>query len=255
MSEWLNKDNLNYYLEYGFLCFDVITFISLFFIPAFYGRLYSSNKTLLTLSNRLGWILEEIPTLVVTLYYTYFNIINNFNPYKVFIMSLFFIHYIHRTLIFPFKLVNSKKMPIEIVIMGMVFNILNSIMINRSIFMFTDYSNYSFIRLIVGLIVFFSGMYINIIHDYLVIKLKNKSDGYIIPYGYLFEYISSPNYLGEIIEWTGFAIVSNSFAGIIFAISTFSNLFPRALEYKKWYHNKFGDSYPKNRKAIIPYLI
>jgi protein-S-isoprenylcysteine O-methyltransferase Ste14 len=256
MSEMKNQDSLNYYLETGFIGFDVITFISLFFIPAFYGRLYSNNKTLFALSNTLGWILEEIPTLIITLYYTYSHILGgNFSPFKIFIMSLFFSHYIHRTLIFPFKLVNSKKMPIEIVVMGMVFNTFNTIMINRSVYMFADYSNISILKILFGLIVFLIGMYINILHDYHVIKLKNKSDGYIIPNGYLFVYISSPNYLGEMIEWTGFAIASGTFAGLVFAVSTFSNLFPRALEYKKWYHSKFGDAYPKGRKAIIPFLI
>jgi 3-oxo-5-alpha-steroid 4-dehydrogenase 1 len=50
---------------------------------------------------------------------------------------------------------------------------------------------------------------------------------------WLFEYISCPNYFGEIVEWLGFAIASGTFSGLVFAISTFSNLFPRALEYYK----------------------
>ncbi len=238
------------------LAFDAITFISLFFIPAYYGRFYKQNTTLYCVPNTVGWIVQEIPNIIVTIYYTYFHIISGkIDMFRIFLISLFLIHYVHRTLIFPFKLVNSKKMPIEIVTLAFGFTLFNSIMINRSIYMFADYTDVSNIRVLLGFTLFIIGMYINILHDYHVLRLKNNSEGYIIPDGYLFRYISSPNYLGEMVEWIGFAIASNTIAGAIFAISTFSNLFPRALEYRKWYINKFGDVYPKDRKAIIPFII
>ena len=47
----------------------------------------------------------------------------------------------------------------------------------------------------------------NIQCDNILRKLREK-EGYSIPYGGLFEYVSSGHYLGEIIEWLGFYIVS-----------------------------------------------
>jgi protein-S-isoprenylcysteine O-methyltransferase Ste14 len=88
-----------------------------------------------------------------------------------------------------------------------------------------------------------------------MLSQKKKSEGYVIPKGFLFEYIDCPNYLGEIIEWIGYAFVVHNLSGVVFAFATFSNLFPRALEYHRWYKRKFNDAYPKDRKAIIPFTL
>jgi steroid 5-alpha reductase family enzyme len=87
-----------------------------------------------------------------------------------------------------------------------------------------------------------------------MIRLKKGSNSYVLPYGGLFKFISAPNYLGEIIEWIGFALIVQTWSAWIFAINTFSNLCPRAIQTHNWYKTKF-DNYPKERKAIIPYII
>ena len=35
----------------------------------------------------------------------------------------------------------------------------------------------------------------------------------------------------------------------------FSCMIPRAIQAHKWYHRTFGDRYPKDRKAVIPWVI
>ena len=77
--------------------------------------------------------------------------------------------------------------------------------------------------------------------------------GYQIPFGGMYELISCPNYLGETIEWIGYAITTGSMAGKAFAFYTFANLAPRAQQHHQWYQQKFPD-YPVNRKAYIPYI-
>ena len=62
------------------------------------------------------------------------------------------------------------------------------------------------------------------------------------------------NFFGEIIEWLGFAILTWSIAGLAFFLWTFFNLVPRALSHHRWYKNTFSD-YPKNRKAVFPFII
>ncbi len=81
----------------------------------------------------------------------------------------------------------------------------------------------------------------------------NKNFLYKIPNGALFKYISSPNYLGEVLEWIGWAILTWSLAGLAFAVFTIANLLPRAYATHKWYIKNFPD-YPKERKAIIPFI-
>ena len=98
------------------------------------------------------------------------------------------------------------------------------------------------------------GLYINVTSDNILIALrKNNEEEYSIPKGFLFNKISSPNYLGEMIEWLGWAIMTWSLAGLVFFFWTVANLLPRAIANHKWYKKEF-ENYPSNRKAIIPYL-
>ena len=79
-----------------------------------------------------------------------------------------------------------------------------------------------------------SGFLINIYGDTVLMNLRKVTDPpgtYKIPSGGLYEYISCPNYFGEIIEWFGFCMISHySLASIAFVIYTISNLAPRALK-------------------------
>ena len=65
--------------------------------------------------------------------------------------------------------------------------------------------------------------------------------------------MSCPNYLGEILEWTGWAIASWSLAGAAFAVYTAANLAPRAFAHHAWYRQQFQD-YPARRKALVPFV-
>ena len=97
-------------------------------------------------------------------------------------------------------------------------------------------------------------MLINIQSDNVLINLrKENEEEYGIPNGGLFKYVSCPNHLGEIIEWLGFAILTCSFAGFSFFIWTACNLILRSTKHHDWYNNKFKN-YPKNRKAVIPFI-
>jgi 3-oxo-5-alpha-steroid 4-dehydrogenase 1 len=74
-----------------------------------------------------------------------------------------------------------------------------------------------------------------------------------IPYSGMFRFVSCPSYLGEITEWAGWATMTWSFPGLLFVAWTFANLAPRARSTHQWYQKKFPN-YPKNRKALIPFI-
>ncbi len=70
-------------------------------------------------------------------------------------------------------------------------------------------------------------------------------------------YTSYPpaNYFGEFVEWIGFAILTWSWAGAVFALWTFANLGPRADHIYKRYQEEFGDQLDtKKVKRIIPFI-
>jgi protein-S-isoprenylcysteine O-methyltransferase Ste14 len=95
---------------------------------------------------------------------------------------------------------------------------------------------------------------LNVSSDTIVRELRrNNETGYGIPLRGAFRWISNPNYLGELVEWTGWAILAGNPAGWAFAFFTFCNLFPRAISNHKWYRERFRD-YPVKRKIIIPYI-
>jgi 3-oxo-5-alpha-steroid 4-dehydrogenase 1 len=89
--------------------------------------------------------------------------------------------------------------------------------------------------------------------DVTLLKLKRQNTGYQLPHGNMFEYVSAPHFLGEILEWTGFAIAANTMAAYSFPIWSAANLIPRAILQHQWYRSTFRE-YPRNRKAIFPFL-
>jgi steroid 5-alpha reductase family enzyme len=137
------------------------------------------------------------------------------------------------------------------------FNLVNGFSLGYYFTHFAGYSTHWFgdLRFIAGIILFFSGLYINWRADDILIHLRNPTEtGYKIPNGWLFEKISCPNLFGELIEWLGFALLCWNLPAIAFFIWTAANLIPRALSHHKWYIEKFNE-YPANRKAIIPFVI
>ena len=110
-------------------------------------------------------------------------------------------------------------------------------------------------RFLAGLAIFLAGMTLNIRSDNILLKLRNSENpGYAIPRGGAYRYVSCPNYLGEVIEWAGWALATWSLAGFAFFLYTAANLAPRALSHHQWYKARFPD-YPPNRKALVPGIL
>ena len=77
---------------------------------------------------------------------------------------------------------------------------------------------------------------------------------YYLPEGGLYDLVSSPNYLGEILEWSGWAIATWSMPGLLFALGAVGCIGVRSIHTHKWYKDCFED-YPKSRKALIPFIL
>ena len=145
--------------------------------------------------------------------------------------------------------------------MGVVFNLLNACMQGCWIFYLAPEGMYTSQWLlspqfIAGASLFFLGMGINIHSDRIIRHLRQPGDtGHYLPRGGMFRYVSSANYFGEIIEWTGFAVLTWSAAGAVFALWTFANLVPRADAIYHRYGEMFGDEFRRARlKRVIPFI-
>ena len=216
-----------------------------------YGK-HSTKKWGKSIDNKTGWILMELPALL-TCPLIYFTITEEINSNVVFIV-LWIIHYFNRTVIYPLRIkTKGKKIPIAIVASAFLFNMVNGIL-NGYFLTLLQFESISELYLILGFIIFIIGFYINISSDNLLIKLRTNQKGYVIPNGKLFNYVSCPNFFGEIIEWLGFAIMTLNPGSLSFLIWTICNLIPRSKAHHKWYKENF-ENYPKKRKAVIPYLL
>ena len=219
-----------------------------------YGR-HTSQKWGITISNKIGWILMELPALLVCpIYYIFYN--SNLYTINTLFILLWVLHYFNRTIIYPLRIkTKGKRMPLIIAALALFFNVINGL-INGYYLSNTNYVEINYYVLLFGFIIFFTGLIINIRSDNKLIslRLKNEENKYVIPNGELFNYMSCPNFFGELVEWLGFAIITVNLGSLSFFIWTFINLVPRAISHHKWYKDNFKD-YPKNRKAIIPKLL
>ena len=105
-----------------------------------------------------------------------------------------------------------------------------------------------------GVLLFLGGYALNQQSDIILRGLRAPGEsGYRIPYGGAFGLVSCPNYFGELVEWLGWAMLTWSPAGLVFFLWTAANLVPRARSHHRWYQERFPD-YPRDRKAVIPWL-
>lgn len=235
------------------IAIGIVTFFSLLFITVPYGRHTKTGWGPL-IDNRISWILMEAVVLVV-LYFFIYTGSNSISLANGVIIALFSFHYFNRSFIFPFRIkTNGKKMPLSITLLSVTFNSVNGFLIGYYLGEFKMYDDawLTSPQFIIGTLVFFTGMALNWNSDSILINLRKPGEtGYKIPEKGFFKYVSCPNLLGEVIEWGGFAILTWSLPGLAFFVWTCANLIPRALAHHKWYKEKF-ESYPKERKAIIP---
>lgn len=249
------------YEEYKTVCYiwltlAVIVFLILIFVKAPYGR-HKTKGWGVEISAKKGWIImESIPAVLLAVILV---LGHNRDLVVLFFWAIWTAHYVNRAWAWPNRAkLEQKLMPLSVVILAVIFNTINCLLNGIWLFDLSGGYELSWVtdpRFIFGVVIFFFGMIINIKSDDILFSLRDDgSTGYKIPRGGLFEKVSSPNYLGEIIEWFGFAIATWSLAGFTFAIWTFCNLAPRAFAHHRWYKQEFSD-YPENRKALIPFVI
>jgi len=233
-----------------------VTVLALVFVVAPYGR-YERKGWGPTLPAALGWVLMELPAVALFAAF-FFTGDHRYELVPLVLLGLWQLHYLNRTFIFPLRMrASARRMPVLIVFLAIAFNTLNAYINARwighlgvyGIAWLTDP------RFLLGATVFVAGWLGNLHADAILRDLRKPGEtGYGIPRGGLYRWVSTPNYLCEILEWTGWAIATWSTAGLAFAVYTAANLVPRAFQHHTWYREQFKD-YPPERKALIPYLL
>lgn len=211
-----------------------------------------------TLSNRSGWVAMEVVSLLV-----FAVLFLGGQTGKTAAMWVFFAlwtaHYVHRSLVFPLRAQSrGRRIPLLIVASGVLFNAVNAGL--NGVYLgalSTPYPDAWLAdpRFVIGMALFLCGAAVNVWADNRLIALRRRGGtDYAVPKGGLFAYVSCPNHLGEIVEWTGFAVMCWNLPALSFAVWTAANLIPRSLSHHRWYHQRFAD-YPPRRKAVIPFIL
>lgn len=237
----------------------VIVFIVLHFVGAGYGMMYTKRWGP-AVNNRIGWIIMESPVFIAMCILWWLSS-RRFDIVPLVFFVFFQLHYFQRSFIFPLLIKGKNKMPLVIIMSGVIFNLINAFMQAGWIFYLAPEGQYSTDWLyspqfIIGTVIFFCGIAINLNSDNIIRHLRKPGDTrHYIPRGGMFRYVSSANYFGEWIEWVGFAILTWSASGTVFALWTFANLAPRADKIHRRYSAEFGEEFDKlHLKRIIPFI-
>ena len=237
------------------LALAALTFVGLRFVTAPYGR-HGRGGWGPTVSARLGWLIMESPAPLL------FAGVFLAGTHRAELVPLLFLamwqaHYLHRTYVYPFRIRSGTRMPVTIMLMAIAFNVLNAFINARWISELGSYATAWLYdpRFLGGAALFVGGLALNLGADRTLQGLRAPGEtGYRIPQGGAYRWVSCPNYLGEILEWIGWALATWSLAGAAFALYTIANLAPRAIAHHNWYRDRFAD-YPAGRRALIPYVL
>ncbi|MCR4920723.1 MAG: DUF1295 domain-containing protein [Bacteroidaceae bacterium] len=254
------SESLYYHLIAGMAVMALVVFVCLYFVNAGYGQ-FRTRRWGWSIDNRLGWVLMEAPVFLVMVAIWVGTGFSLHLPELCF-LGLFLLHYFHRSFIFPLLLKGKSRMPMAIMLMGITFNVINGVLQGGGLYWFPnpDFGHgaeyLTHWNAVVGVAVFFVGLYINWRSDSIVRHLRRSpaDTRHYLPSRGMFRYVTSANYLGEIVEWTGFALAVATPAAWLFVLWTAANLVPRAHAIHKKYRQEFGDDAVGKRKRIFPLL-
>ena len=260
----------------------------LFFVSAPYGKLARDGWGA-PIDGRLGWFLQELPSPLALIRALMVHrraddpssscgaggwTADDGAPSMALVAAaLWCAHYANRAVRYPLtRRMSPTTFPV--VLSAVAFNVVNgtvcgSELARRGCEAFGA-------RNVPGLALMLLGVVINVTADEHLRALRGKKDGggegrrrrdnkmgqdgksgeqHAMPAGGLFDRCVCPHYLGELIEWCGFAAMTGTASACAFAFWTFANLFPRATAYREWYREKFGGaavSRSPPRRAMIP---
>lgn len=242
----------------------VVTVAASFFVVTPYGR-FADNRFGFALDPRVGWFLMELPA-TVAFHVTFFRSEHWAEPFPLFVLFLWSMHYLNRGFLMPLfmRVAKGQKQSfgLLVVVVGWavtsLHGYLNATWVTE-IFPVRGVEWFKDPRFIVGALLYYGGLAANLHADHIVRNLRTREEvergerKYRIPEGGLFKYVTNASYFAELVFWVGFAILTWSPAGVFIIAISMANLVPRAIATQRWYHERFPD-YPKDRKILVPFV-
>ena len=247
-----------YLLLKSMVAIAFVVFVALYFVKAGYGK-FRTPASGFSINNKTAWELMEAPVFF-TMAVLWLQSADPWLLPQLVLFLLFELHYFQRSFVFPLLLKGKGSMPVCIMLMGVTFNVVNGMMQAGGLFLFppAEYADGAAYliqpRTLAGIAIFFAGMAVNIHSDHVIRSLRKPGDtNHYLPERGMYRFVTSANYFGELVEWTGFAIASSTWASWVFVLWTAANLVPRAAAIYNRYAEEFGDVV-YSRKRIIPFV-
>ena len=109
---------------YSWIAIGIISFPFILKYNAPYGR-HTSNNWGYLIDNKLGWIVMELPALLLCPI-LFFISTNEKSILTSFFIFLWIIHYFNRTIVYPNRIkTKKKKIPLLIAVLAFIFNLIN----------------------------------------------------------------------------------------------------------------------------------
>ena len=229
----------------------VVTFAFLLVRPAPYGRHVRAGFGP-TVPHAPAWVVMELVS-PAALWGSWAVARSGEAGFELVLLGAWTLHYFNRGIIYPARARwRGRRMPIAIAASAVLFNGINGAL--NGVAFASGLEVPSAWAFAAGVVLLVGGAAINLHADEILLHLRADGEsGYLIPRGGLYRWLSAPNYLGEIVEWVGFAVLAGTPAAWSFALWTAANLVPRARAHHAWYRATFPD-YPPARRALVPLL-
>lgn len=193
---------------------------------------------------------------------------NSAKPVPLIFAALYLIHYANRGWFFPLNIrvasCAKSSFSITVVLSGFFVTSIHGYLNARWYSEHCSYLDWDWLfspTCIIGLTIYEISFWSTIYCESIMRNLRDPSPGaaqeqprYKIPTGFLFKYVTSPQYFTELAGFAGWAIMTWSPAGLFIFLISCANLIPRAIASHKWYHEKFKGEYPTERKILIPFV-
>ena len=255
-----------------FLCFTQYTMESKPGMQTPYSKFFDEKKSKTVLvSGRVGMLVIYLPATLFCAVVIQRNVDeSNFFNRELLVGLLLFAHFAKRDAEVLFLHKYSKKMDLMSGASIAVYYTLVCFIITH----FQKHvpaaatTPFTLATLIVGVGLFAVGQMGNFYHHWLLANLRNprsaKKDedaamttgdnNYKIPSAGLFALVTMPHYFFELLSWLGVAVVSTSLTAFLVVANMSSYLAGRSVATQKWYFDNFK-GYPRDRKAIIPFIL
>jgi len=242
----------------------VLTFPVLFFLAAPYGKLYTPSWGR-ALPGCLSWFVQEgLSPVFLLLAYAHTSSVcaTPPSPAATPFIALWCLHYLNRAVVYPLRR-SMGPTTLSVVLAAVAFNVVNGAIAGAELagqpFALRHPSTASLAAPtpLAGLALMALGAAVNLYHDALLRSLRKpgQTTGHKLPRGGLFELVACPPYLGEWMEWSGWALATGTSSGAAFALWTVANLLPRAWATRRWYREKFGsDPHARRIGCMVPFL-